>query len=104
MKKVLIIGGKGMLGQALVEAFFGYEVKAWDKEEIDITNFAVAKEKIVVVQPDVIINAAAYNAVDKIEESAEVYELAKKINADAVRDLAVFCKENNILFVHYSSD
>ncbi|MFA5324025.1 MAG: sugar nucleotide-binding protein, partial [Smithella sp.] len=66
--KVLIIGAKGMLGQELVREFggSGYEIISWDKEEIDITKKDLVLEKIKSAGPEIIINAAAYNAVDKI--------------------------------------
>jgi len=71
MSSTLIIGAQGMLGQELVRVFSAnanYGVVAWDRDEIDITDEAQVKEKIGALAPDVIINAAAYNAVDKIED------------------------------------
>ena len=71
MKKILIIGAKGMLGQELVKIFKGdkdYKVIAWDKEDLDITNEVAVSKKIKVINPKIIINCAAYNAVDKCED------------------------------------
>ncbi|KKP58243.1 MAG: dTDP 4-dehydrorhamnose reductase [Candidatus Moranbacteria bacterium GW2011_GWF1_34_10] len=106
MKKVLILGAKGMLGQELAGSFNNgdYEVIAWDKDELDITDEAQTKEKISTLAPAVILNAVAYNAVDKCEEDEKEFELAKKINGEAPGYLAKIAKEIGAVFVHYSSD
>lgn len=106
MQKVLVLGAKGMLGQELVREFsaHNFEVIGLDKEEMDITNFSATEEKIKNLMPDILLNAVAYNLVDKIEEDAQVFELAKNINGEAVGNLARICKASNITFVHYSSD
>lgn len=95
-----------MLGQELVGEFSShkYEVVDWDKEELDITDYIVTAAKISDLHPDIVINAVAHNAVDKIEEDESVFELAKKINGEAVGNLAGICKELNSILVHYSSD
>lgn len=99
--KVLIIGAKGMLGQDLVRVFSdGHEVVAWDREEIDITS-PEAAGKISAAAPDLLINSAAYNAVDKAEEEEE---LAKTINGRAVGMMADICSVLGIPIVHYSTD
>ena len=99
--KVLIIGSKGMLGQDLVRMFAdGNEVLAWDREQIDITN-PEAAGKISAAGPDLLINAAAYNAVDKAEEEEE---LANSINGEAVGMMADICSMMSIPVVHYSTD
>ncbi len=106
MKKILIIGANGMLGQELTGAFSGkkYEVIAWDREDIDITDPEQVNEKITALGPDVILNTAAYNAVDKCEESKEEYAKAKKLNGDAPGYLAKVAKKIDAVLVHYSTD
>lgn len=106
MNKILILGAKGMLGQELKSVFTenDYEVTAWDKEELDIADEAQVLEKITKLAPGVIINAAAYNAVDKCEKDEQEFELAKKINGQAPGYLAKAAKEIGAVFVHYSSD
>jgi len=106
MKEVLIIGSKGMLGQELVKVFSAnkdYETIDWDFCNIDITDQAQVKEKILALSPQIIINAAAYNTVDKAEEPTE-FELAKKINGLAPGYLAQVAKKLGAIFVHYSTD
>lgn len=105
-KKILIIGAKGMLGQELVKVFQkdrDFEVFAWDKDEIDIAKEKDLKLKIEKLKPKIIINSAAYNAVDKCEEKKE-YEIAKKINGLAPGNLAKIAKKINAILVHYSTD
>ena len=106
MMKVLILGAKGMLGQELAREFSvqNFEIIEWDKEDLDITDFFATQAKIKNIMPDILLNAVAYNLVDKIEEDPNIFELAKNINGEAVGNLVRICKENNIIFVHYSSD
>ncbi|MFA4817314.1 MAG: NAD(P)-dependent oxidoreductase [Parcubacteria group bacterium] len=106
-KNILIIGAKGMLGQELVRVFGrdkDYAVIAWDKEEIDIINQKQAAKLISVLKPKIIINSAAYNAVDKCEQDKKEFALAKKINGLAPGYLAKIAKKIGATFVHYSSD
>ncbi|NIS51187.1 MAG: dTDP-4-dehydrorhamnose reductase [Aliifodinibius sp.] len=99
--KILIIGAKGMLGQELVKVFHGQEVIAWDREDCDITNKEDIQAKIREQKPEVIINSAAYNNVDKAEEEKDV---ADKINGYGVGYLAEVAKEIDSVLVHYSTE
>jgi len=99
--KTLIIGSKGMLGQELAKVFARDDLILWDREDIDITDNQMVDEKIRLLKPDLIINAAAYNAVDEAEEMSE---LAFSVNAGGPRNLAMIAKELLIVFVHYSTD
>lgn len=104
--KVLIIGAKGMLGRAMAEAFENekYETLLWDREEIDITD----KEKVGVLiereKPSLIIDVAAHNAVDKIEEDEATFQLAQKINGEGPLNLALICEKTGATLVHFVSD
>ena len=93
-----------MLGQELVREFGenGYEVLAWDKEEIDITKKDSVLSKIKSVKPEIIINAAAYNAVDKIEEGEK--NIADEVNGYAVGNLSEAAMATDSLLIHYSTD
>ncbi len=103
--RILITGAQGMLGQDLVRVFSsaGDEVRATDKNDLDITDRDAVLRYVAAYKPDVIINAAAYNLVDKVEEP-EVYGIALAINADGPRNLAEAAKNNGARFVHYSTD
>ncbi len=107
MKKILIIGAKGMLGQELVKAFKSdkdYKVIAWDKEDIDITREKEVAKKVGFTKPDIIINAAAYNAVDRCEEDENEFEVAKNVNGLAIGYLAKVAKKSKAILVHYSTN
>lgn len=107
LERILIIGSRGNLGQELVKVFDAsqnWEVFAYDRPEIDITSEKSLREKIEAVEPNVVINASGYNAVDKCETDEVEYELAKKINGYGPGVLAKICKEKNIPIVHYVSD
>jgi dTDP-4-dehydrorhamnose reductase len=106
MKTILIIGSEGMLGQELVKTFKkdkDYSVIAWDKKEIDITDPKQVNKKIGELKPSIILNAAAYNAVDKCEDPKE-FKLAKKLNGNAPQYLAKVAKKLKATLVHYSTD
>lgn len=104
-QKVIIIGAKGMLGKDLISLYkeAGYDAKAWDISEIDITNREVVLAKISSADPDYVINAAAYNAVDKAEEP-EGFRIALKVNSEGPKNLAEACKKVGAVFATYSSD
>ncbi|MCI0471655.1 MAG: NAD(P)-dependent oxidoreductase, partial [Candidatus Aminicenantes bacterium] len=106
-KRILIIGSQGNLGQDLVNIFerdIVWEVFGYDRDEIDVTSEESLRKKVEEVSPDAVINASAYNAVDKCETDEIEYELAKKINGYGPGFLAKICKEKNIPLVHYVSD
>ena len=90
--KILILGAKGNLGQQLVKVFSpDNDVIAWDRGEIDVSDRELILKKVNDIKPELIINATAYNAVDKCETSEEEYDLAKKINIDGPKFLAEAC-------------
>src|SRR3989338_4213553 len=103
--KILILGSKGSLGAQLAKIFAkGNEVLGWDRSEVDITDRELIQKKIGEIKPELVINAAAYNAVDKCEDDDEEYELAKKINIDGPKFLAEICLKIGATLVHYSTD
>ncbi|MEI7620390.1 MAG: dTDP-4-dehydrorhamnose reductase [Candidatus Falkowbacteria bacterium] len=101
--KILILGARGNLGSQLVKVF-GDDSIAWDREDLDITQREEVLSKISALKPDVIINATAYNAVDKCEEIEEENALARKLNGEAVANLADAALEINAILIHYSTD
>jgi len=107
MQKVLIIGAKGMLGQELVNVFKkdkDFKVTTWDFDKIDITDKQQVEEKIAKIAPQIILNAAAYNAVDLCEKNKKEFEKAKNLNGKAPGYLAKVAKKLDAMLVHYSSD
>ena len=99
--KVLVLGARGMLGQELVKVFYDKEVIAWDRDDLNIADRGEVFRKIEGVKPDVILNAAAYNAVDLAEEEKEAAFL---INAEAVKNLSEMSKKIGSILVHYGTD
>ena len=107
VKKILITGANGMLGQELARIFYSdsnYFVTAWDRKELDITNKKEVQKKIRDAWPDIIINAAAYNSVDECEKDKMEYQKAYTLNAEAPGYLAKIAQELQAIFVHYSTD
>lgn len=105
--KIIILGSKGNLGHQLYKIFNqnnDYQIFAWDRDDCDITDKKEITDKINKIKPDIIINATAYNAVDKCEESEKEYLLAQKINGKAVGFLSNIAINNNCILVHYSTD
>lgn len=109
MKKILITGGNGMLAKAVRERFANEELiltdvnvkETPDVEELDITDLEKVLEFVETCKPDVIINCAAYTAVDAAETNED---LARKINADGPRNLAIAAKNVGSTLVHISTD
>lgn len=67
----------------------------------DITNFSAIEHIFKQIQPDIVVNATAYTAVDKAESERVVADL---VNHKAVANLAQQCKQQNALLIHYSTD
>ena len=102
-KKVLVLGNAGQLGQELVAEFTsrGYYVTGMDRDVVDIANRFQVEEVIGALDPSVVINAAAYNQVDVAEREPQA---AFGVNALAVRNIALACRQVDASLVHYSTD
>lgn len=106
-KKVLVLGSLGMLGQELVQAFSRdekYFVTGWDREDVDVTDFSALEERLVALQPDVVVNAVAYNAVDACEAGGDEYMKALALNRDVPGRLSEIAAKLDFILVHYSTD
>ncbi|MDO7085036.1 dTDP-4-dehydrorhamnose reductase [Pseudocolwellia sp. AS88] len=100
--KILIIGKSGQLAnELLVEQPQNYEVLALGRNDVDITNFKALDSIVAEYQPTVVINSAAYTAVDKAESDVEA---AYAINHIAVENLAKIAKKYSARLVHVSTD
>ncbi|MBV7405699.1 dTDP-4-dehydrorhamnose reductase [Enterobacter sp. ENT03] len=100
--RVLVTGCKGQVGQALVKRLnHCTELLALDRATLDITNKKNVQIVVSDFQPDFIINAAAYTAVDKAEVEVEH---AYAINRDGTRNLAEAANEIEATFIHISTD
>jgi len=104
MIKILVTGGNGQLGSELKELapkYSDYNFLFTDVKDLDITNHKAVKEFIELNNITVIINCAAYTAVDKAEEQEDS---ANAINHLAVMNIAQIAKNNNIKLIHISTD
>ncbi len=104
MKKILVTGANGQLGQCLQKIssqFEEFEFIFTDSETLDITNKEEVNDFFWKNAPDFCINAAAYTAVDLAETDVEKAFL---VNADGAENLAEACSENNAQFIHVSTD
>lgn len=100
--RILLLGANGQLGQELSRTLPSLgEVKACGRSEVDLTNKHSIIEAIDAFKPEVIVNAAAYTAVDKAESERD---LAFKVNAEAVGILASEAAKLDIWLFHYSTD
>lgn len=99
MTRYLIAGAAGMLGRDLQDALAGREVTAVDRSELDITDLAAVREAVAGF--DVIINAAAYTAVDAAEENEAAAYL---VNAIGARNLAIGAAAVGAKLVQISTD
>ncbi|BDQ04627.1 MAG: NAD(P)-dependent oxidoreductase [Candidatus Dojkabacteria bacterium] len=103
--KVLITGGKGMLGSKLATFLQskGYEVSNPGSNELDITNTEQVRQYLLSNSPDFIINCAAYTNVEQAESEEEKPKVFE-INTKAPGKLAKLTDEANIGFMHISTD
>jgi len=100
--RILIVGNAGQLGRELEGIFAGFgPMVAVDRESVDLADADQTRALVRRAEPDIILNAAAYTAVDRAESEPE---LAHAINAQAPRVLAEEARERDALFVHYSTD
>lgn len=103
MKKILLIGKNGQLAHELLNDAnsFGFEIVAFNKEELDVTQPSHVEEKIEKIKPAFLINTSAYHVVLQ----CETHPLpALEVNFIAVQNLAKICKKTGIPFVTYSTD
>lgn len=104
MQKILVTGSKGQLGSELKLLSDNY--KAWqflftDVGELDVTDKEAVQGFCLKNAVDIIVNCASYTAVDRAEEEEEI---AMKVNASAVENLAQTAAENAMFLVHISTD
>jgi len=100
--KILLFGRDGQLGSSL-GAVLGAsgEVCAFDQKELDLSDLARLRATLFEYKPKVIVNAAAYTAVDQAESDPAA---AARINAEAPAVMAAAARELGALLVHYSTD
>lgn len=97
---IALIGPRGQLGAALAARLTG-DVLLWDRETLDVTDPEAVEETIRIDRPEIVINTAAYNFVDRAEDEPEA---AYAVNSLGPKQLAVACARNGAALVHVSTD
>ena len=100
--KIVILGSDGQLGNELSKNFFKEgNLKIFSKKTLDITNLTSVQNMIEFEKPSILINAAAYTAVDKAEVNKEY---AFNVNSKAVKNIAKSLEKSGSYLIHYSTD
>ena len=107
--KILIIGAKGQVGSELSAALSDLKVSDGEetqivmvtREDLDLLETSKICRSLASIAPDFIINASAYTAVDKAEAEEEI---AFKVNAVAVAEMAKHCRTAGCCLIHISTD
>ena len=101
--KILILGSQGQLGRCLYDQFSqtDYDLIYHSRADTDIADFTETSENLIALNPDIVVNATAYTAVDL----AETHEsLAYQVNHFAVDNLASQCEKIGSFLIHVSTD
>ena len=99
MVRWLVVGANGMLGSDLVSTLANRDVRALGREECDVTNLTQVQSYV--SKADVVVNCAAYTAVDDAESNAD---LAFSINSDGAANLATACRNSKAKLIQISTD
>lgn len=100
--KVLITGAAGQLGQAMMLRLGrSHDVTGWTRADVELTRHTAARDAVLKLAPEAIVNCASYNHVDLAEDEQVT---AMDVNAMVVGTLARAAAQLNAVFVHYSTD
>jgi dTDP-4-dehydrorhamnose reductase len=102
-RQAVVFGAAGQLGIELVRGLKdrGFRVTGWDRSEVDITDANAVERALARFQAEIVFNAAAYNQVDVAEKEPQAAFL---VNALAVRNIALACRQVDARLVHFSTD
>lgn len=101
LMKILITGADGQLGNEIKNIFVEHELYAFNREQLDITDAVSIEKTLDLINPDLIINCAAFTNVDACETEIEKAFL---VNAEGPGNIALECKKRGIILVHISTD
>ena len=102
-RRAVVFGAAGQLGTELVRGLQNrrFAVIAWDRAQVDITDPVAVQNALAKYDAEVVFNCAAYNQVDVAEKEPQAAFL---VNALAVRNLALACRQVDAQLVHFSTD
>jgi dTDP-4-dehydrorhamnose reductase len=102
MERILVTGGSGLLAHALMEiAPRNFEISFLGHADFDLLNPGLMAQRLAELQPQIVINTAAYNLVDRCEIERD---LSWAVNAGGPEMLAALCAGTKIQLVHYGTD
>ena len=104
MKRILVTGTAGQLGLSIQDIHANYPDFVFvfkDGDQLDITDAENVEETIGLGNYDFVINCAAYTNVEQAEKTPEI---AFKVNAKAVKNMALACKKHEVVLFHISTD
>ena len=106
MTRVLVTGADGQLGRSIADRqadprFEHLSVVTYTRRSLDLTDPSTVERSMDEFRPNVVVNTAAFNAVDAAEHDAAT---ANAVNADAVGRLAAACNDHDVRLVHLSTD
>jgi dTDP-4-dehydrorhamnose reductase len=101
--RILLTGARGQLATAIARSHHSElgELIAVDRTQFDLSQPASLADKLDEIKPQIIINTAAYTAVDKAQTEVD---LAYAVNGQAPGEMAQWCARNDALLIHYSTD
>ncbi len=101
-KKILLLGAQGQVGKALhVSLAESHTVVPLSRAELDLGDLKTTEKKLIEYKPDIVINAAAYTAVDQAEIE---FDIARRVNADAPGVIAETAHQMGAVMIHFSTD
>src|ERR1700679_1014938 len=103
IRRAVVFGASGQLGVELVRELKSRKTEggAWGRTQADITDRSAVENAIANFEAEVVLNAPAYNQVDVAEKEPQAAFL---VNALAVRNLALACRQIDARLVHFSTD
>ncbi len=100
--KILLLGPNGQVGRELFRTLLPHgDVVALGREQINLAAPELVRQRLSVDQPDIIVNAAAYTAVDQAEQDETT---ARAVNAESVAEIGAYANDTGALVVHFSTD